>query len=709
MSYKSHIAASSRAFDHLYDPIFKTSDPKNVHKENCIALTRSAPIHVYPVYKAMFSELCHEQRNCYAYQKNVLPYYSSDNISGSPKLLAVTGADRAKFFSNPVGNIRTINVGLDIEDQLETTSTTKIIEYKTTSMQTKFRESSAQTKPWLPEVSCFSPENVDEELPEVVYVTDMIDTASYPGFHEVEIIERARKRRSWENALPSITAPNEIQSRVAAVEAFEWEEWVVREKDINECQQARIKIVSDLIVKREKKHLDATNQKIENCNRKMLSQCKKQKDVLIRNYQRNMRKLDLAQHKSLNQNKINDPVMFHFEKKFEYSIPKIRLDAFSKKRTQIEYTNNFEKKFNLLEKDNATHGDLKKYMKSNKRDLWLPKGKPKEIERQMKSEKYLKRLHQTLEHLRFKKNSREKLSKSLIFNEPLQSKNQSSSSLVVQVLDEETETRYVATARAHRHTEGRAIQGIVSRGMEGCKNFIEEARKTNSVDAVKKLIPKEFIKEIDGQDQILKEYKRLEEALKNDKKLQEELKRIENSDPSNMLHFLEKELKRLEGEKKDQATYLLAEHERYKLKSLSMGGIHLQKQFKNDALTLYLENILIAAIHRVNDEISRDYIRMFTNKIDQRASKSQNFGKTTEKYCFESNTEHISGKLLNHKENRDDIAVIELLKDNLIPEIKNSIRNQQFIENRKHYLLAAGGDAHKEKFEETKQEAEYEI
>lgn len=118
-------------------------------------------------------------------------------------------------------------------------------------------------------------------MPEVVYIADMIDSISYPGLREIEIIERARKRRSWEMALPPIKEPEEIPSRVAAVEAFEWEEWIAREKDINECQQARLKLVADLIAKREKKHNENTNLKLENTRKRILNERKQQKDILM--------------------------------------------------------------------------------------------------------------------------------------------------------------------------------------------------------------------------------------------------------------------------------------------------------------------------------------------------------------------------------------------------------------------------------------------
>lgn len=56
----------------------------------------------------------------------------------------------------------------------------------------------------------------------------------------------------------------------------------------------------------------------------------------------------------------------------------------------------------MLEKDNSGLGDLQKYLKSNKRDLWLPKEQTKEVERGIWSENYLKKLHETLKVTRAK-------------------------------------------------------------------------------------------------------------------------------------------------------------------------------------------------------------------------------------------------------------------------------------------------------------------
>lgn len=107
------------------------------------------------------------------------------------------------------------------------------------------RESSAQTNPFLPE--CFAKEM--HEVPEVALMAEILTSISYPGLREMEIIERSRKRRQWEASLPSIQGLEDITSRATALEAFEWEEWIAREREINECQYARLKIVAECLMK----------------------------------------------------------------------------------------------------------------------------------------------------------------------------------------------------------------------------------------------------------------------------------------------------------------------------------------------------------------------------------------------------------------------------------------------------------------------------
>lgn len=77
MSYKSHITAPTRIFDHLYDPLYITSSGKDIWRANVNALTQSAPIHIIPVYKTMFTDLPQRSRNVHIMQRNPLPCFPS--------------------------------------------------------------------------------------------------------------------------------------------------------------------------------------------------------------------------------------------------------------------------------------------------------------------------------------------------------------------------------------------------------------------------------------------------------------------------------------------------------------------------------------------------------------------------------------------------------------------------------------------------------
>lgn len=139
MSYRSHTAAPSRVFDHLYDPVFTSSDRRNIYKEDCIALMRSAPIQIYPVLNSMFTEVPYEERCSYAYQKNVLPYSPDFSNPMRNKPLCVTGADRSKFFKNPLNNVQTINIGLMTNEDENLSFNNVEFGIKTTGIQTTYR------------------------------------------------------------------------------------------------------------------------------------------------------------------------------------------------------------------------------------------------------------------------------------------------------------------------------------------------------------------------------------------------------------------------------------------------------------------------------------------------------------------------------------------------------------------------------------------
>lgn len=344
-------------------------------------------------------------------------------------------------------------------------------------------------------------------------------------------------------------------------------------------------------------------------------------------------------------------------------------------------------------------------MKPNKRELWLPKEQTKEIERGIWNENYLKRLHETLKQFRRKKYPKRRLPSRCVSYESPISMEKTTPTLPSALFDDHHDKEYQDNVLIQKTVKGRAIQGMLLRGMKKFHDVIEEAKETHSIAAIRKLFPKEFSQQIDNQEQIFNEYKRIEEALKNDKKLQEELKKVESKDAGNLLSFLEKEFNRLQGEKRAHAMYLLAERERYRREAETLGKTDFDDQFKNDAITLYLENILLDGINRAVDDDSREYIRKVARKLDIKASKTVTFHEAIEEFSNESNTEDVSDVF----EIPDENVVVELLKDNMVPQIMDRIKNEQKIAHQKKLLMQAHIDLYFDEFEQIKFEEKQEI
>lgn len=354
--------------------------------------------------------------------------------------------------------------------------------------------------------------------------------------------------------------------------------------------------------------------------------------------------------------------------------------------------------------------DIQQYLKPNKRDLWLPKEPTREIERGIWNENYLKRLHETLKQFRRKKYPQQRKShaKCMSYDSPTEA---ATMVLPSTSFDENIGEKYQSNVLIQKTIKGRAIQSMLQRGMSKFQDIIDEAKSSNSIGAVRKLFPKEFSQQIDSQEQIISEYKRIEEALKSDTKLQDELKKVESKDAGNLLNFLEKELNRLQGEKRAHALCLLAERERYRREAVTLGENDFEDQFKNDAITLYLENILLDGVSRATDDSSRNYIRKIAQKIDRKASKTVTFEETVEEFSNESNTENVSdddgSELLC--EIPDQRVVMELLKDNMVPQIVSRIKNEQMLTRQRQFLTLAHDDLYREEIEMRKIAEEREI
>lgn len=254
-------------------------------------------------------------------------------------------------------------------------------------------------------------------------------------------------------------------------------------------------------------------------------------------------------------------------------------------------------RLDILEKgNNVIFNDLQGYLESKKKvSLWKPKDKKNEIEKGIWNETYLKNLHNTLKLFRYKNMSKRKSIKK-------QSLELNREKLLENLEYQEDHNSIIF----QKTIKGRSIQTMIEKGIQNFGTIIEDAKK-------------EFSKFIIGQKSANIEIKQIEERLKNDPVLQEDLKKIEPKQTRNYITSLEKELQRLQSEKRAHALFLLAERERYYREALKFQDERtVEETFKKDDVVLYLENVLLEGIQ--SEDNSRKFIHGLIQKIDQGAS-----------------------------------------------------------------------------------------
>lgn len=183
---------------------------------------------------------------------------------------------------------------------------------------------------------------------------------------------------------------------------------------------------------------------------------------------------------------------------------------------------------------------------------------------------------------------------------------------------EHDESEYQQALILQKYIKGRAIQNLIHRGKEQCRDLIDELQSGKTLDSVRALFPEE------GSSKA---------SIVEDESDREKVRAEMSGDISLLLKFLSSELERLQEERKAHAMVLLAERERDRRENWNktQAEIDIEKRkhceglyrnvFKaeHDVVTTYLENVLMEGITELSEEEARVYIRETAKKIDEAA------------------------------------------------------------------------------------------
>eukprot|EP00291_Cryptomonas_curvata_P002408 CAMPEP_0172179440 /NCGR_PEP_ID=MMETSP1050-20130122/16620_1 /TAXON_ID=233186 /ORGANISM="Cryptomonas curvata, Strain CCAP979/52" /LENGTH=301 /DNA_ID=CAMNT_0012852325 /DNA_START=47 /DNA_END=949 /DNA_ORIENTATION=- len=188
------------------------------------------------------------------------------NATGSGRVLrlgAVSGANRYKYFRTPaVTTLRTVPPEVLLSVEPVQMAVAPVIEpepaKKTVATQSDFRESETQTDPYSPDYVL----PADGSQPELLQLQELQWGRGLPaGVAEIEMIERARKRRAFEASLPVITDDPESWRRM--MEMQQMEEMARREAEIQALQEQRLDIIRQALQDRDMETKFVNEQRME--------------------------------------------------------------------------------------------------------------------------------------------------------------------------------------------------------------------------------------------------------------------------------------------------------------------------------------------------------------------------------------------------------------------------------------------------------------
>lgn len=273
--------SASRTYDFLYDPLFIVSSEKDHNQANIQATVIRSKLRRVPRFRTMFSSLFHYPRySVYWSKADPVPSFISrdwkrheqrhrealqqlaaiDASFQMPKEVYedpdITGKNRYKYFERPFlpfyqqMPFSVVFASTRADPYTFPPPPTKYLPIPskyTVGTQTDYRDAEVQTDPYSPEyVVC------QDSIPELLTLATLTWGRGLPaGQAEVEMIERAREKRAWEDTLPPLSDTSQFEKRRRMMNAMERKEWAFREQEIEKLQEIRLEVLKELLKKRD--------------------------------------------------------------------------------------------------------------------------------------------------------------------------------------------------------------------------------------------------------------------------------------------------------------------------------------------------------------------------------------------------------------------------------------------------------------------------
>ncbi|KAH1010791.1 hypothetical protein HUJ05_005034 [Dendroctonus ponderosae] len=678
-----------RPHDYMYDPIFTVSGPVDHYKAAIIAKMSSIKFQLCPIFPNMFSDLPNHPRIQLVQrrQRPILPY--EERLQGSnrtdpamSKSIDVAGADRAKFFC-PIINLPPKDfVGVcDHLPRFTIERAQKVYEEgdkltgseagkKSVHVQTVYRDSTAQTIPWEPPYKI-----IGEGEPEILKLEFLKWASGLPaGVHEVRLIERARMKRAWENAVkPDINDENSLQKFRDYVEALEQDEWAFREQEIQEIQELRLQLLEKMLQEIHERSHDRAQDKLERFIKAKEQEKLAKLDKIRKQTARELRKLELEEKGVKRKYHQPDIIEEHISKASELYGPLMRNGEHPKRWHQIidEKMKRYQAQFIGVEQFSTLPRWLNQATNLKGMERKDPNQGPQLCIRETKwTAPVLKSLHEELQNLR--KASEKKACSLRIRNQKVA---QDVFTPEVEGIPPDKELQYQAIVYLQSIIEGRATQMMIYEGRENCKELIQELKY--SVGLLKKQ------KELRSKEKLKVRMQQREETIQSVmvSRLQGTLGKLQGQVVGSILDFLNKELRRLLEERKAHAMCWVNERERNIREAAEAGRrqkeIRRRKEhdeiFKQivkvtqESVDVYLQDIITEGMDFAGKDEALRYVLALANKVEKEVNQID------KSYAMEG-------------VDTEDELIADLVHHFVLPEVEKQTVRESIVKQQQHKL-----------------------
>ncbi|XP_053352971.1 cilia- and flagella-associated protein 91 [Clarias gariepinus] len=687
---------AQRAYDYLYDPVFTVSGAMDHARASYRAQGSVDRLMKIPEFKSMFSNLPHhprltlrlraadpvpafidrrwrglaEQRKETLHTLGLLPGVQLHK----PKPEDVSGADRWKFFKRPLipfaqqippDVIFALPKGDPHTTQQEGSELMGSSFQRTVGVQTDYRDSETQTDPYSPEYTLCP----GVAIPEILTLASFSWGHGLPaGLDEVEMIERARKKRAWEASLPPLSDPIQLDKRKRMMEEMERKEWAFREQEIEKLQEARLALLSQFLQERESQQNKVKVQQLDERFSNMQKEKEERLQRIRKNYMLSLRKL-VANRKAVEGKLIRRDIVNEFvDKSSQTYAPLSRHGVFPDRQSQSSvikshFLDNYQ---GLLELEAALPSSvLEPQIKAprQKKKGFISRSDRREIE--------LMKTHQALKDKKVQVEEK----KPLRFLSRVEKPVPRPPTPTVDVPPEGEEEKELAVIFLQKLFRGRSIQNQMLEGMEKQRDLIRELRTTHSLQQ-----EEQELQRADKQvTQALQRQAEIRESRTS--QIQSFVDGLSGEVIGDMLDFLAKELIRLQEEKRIHAFMLLAERDRRLREAEESGKRQMEEQRRREedeifrqvikvhqaTVDLYLEDVILNSVDQTAEAQAREEIHHMAEELN--------------------NITYAMEEMRNFEQSEEIVA--QLVYSFLIPDIHKNIARDRVRQSQRRHLHAA--------------------